>query len=104
MSAIDLDKPAGDALAERRSSDLRQAGIIVAVHLAFLLVWHLACEFLAIPTYILPSPAETFATLASSQYSWVSNSLVTAAEISAATGSALSWAWRWRFSSRGRRS
>ncbi|WP_102957664.1 ABC transporter permease [Mangrovicella endophytica] len=81
MTAIDFQETRDEAAAERRRRGIRQAIIVVAIHVGFLVVWQLACQFLDIPTYILPSPVETFATLGSAQYGWVSNSLVTAAEI-----------------------
>lgn len=56
-------------------------GVIVAVHLAVLAFWQWAVDWFAIPAFILPSPAATLATLGSAQYAWVSNTLVTAAEI-----------------------
>ena len=81
MTAIDIKETSGEEAAEQRSRSLRYAGIVVAVHVAFVLIWQLACQLLAIPTYVLPSPVETFSTLASPQYSWASNTLVTAAEV-----------------------
>jgi NitT/TauT family transport system permease protein len=56
-------------------------GIIVAVHLAALAAWQILVDILDVPEFILPSPLSTFSTLLQPQYGWVSNSLVTTAEI-----------------------
>ncbi|MBS7741514.1 MAG: ABC transporter permease [Chelatococcus sp.] len=64
-----------------RWRSLGRAGVIVAVHLAVLLLWQWAVDWFAIPAFILPSPVATLATLGSDQYAWGSNTLVTAAEI-----------------------
>ncbi len=54
---------------------------IVAVHLGLVGIWALAGPVLHVPKFILPTPLETIRTLASPNYAWASNTLVTATEI-----------------------
>lgn len=60
---------------------MNRAMVVVAVHVALLVVWQLAVTLFKVPAFILPGPAATLATLSSPNYAWVSNTLVTAAEI-----------------------
>ena len=53
----------------------------VISHLALLLVWYLFVKFGDVPKFVMPSPVDTAKTLAQGQYSWWTNSLVTATEI-----------------------
>jgi NitT/TauT family transport system permease protein len=55
--------------------------VILIVHLAVVVVWQLLVDALHVPTFILPSPLATLATLSSAKYAWVSNVAVTAVEI-----------------------
>ena len=73
-----------DRDAERRAgrrAALRQALAVVAIHLGVLFVWQLAVQAFHIPVFILPSPVQTLATLASPNYAWVANTAVSALEI-----------------------
>ena len=53
----------------------------VASHLALLLVWYLFVKFGQVPKFVMPSPDDTVKTLFAGNYSWWTNTAVTAAEI-----------------------
>src|ERR1035441_10963691 len=53
----------------------------VLSHLALLAAWYLFVKFGDVPKYVMPSPVDTAKPLASGNYQWWSNSLVTATEI-----------------------
>lgn len=53
----------------------------VGVHLGLLALWWFAVQTGGVPRFILPSPAETAATLQLAHYDWVRHSLVTSAEV-----------------------
>lgn len=57
-----------------------QWGIVIAVHLAVVLVWYLVVEWGNIPKFVLASPQETFMSLFDT-YPWFTNTIVTATEI-----------------------
>ena len=59
----------------------RSLAVILTVHLAVIVVWQLLVDAFHVPTFILPSPLATLATLSSAKYAWVSNIAVTAVEI-----------------------
>jgi NitT/TauT family transport system permease protein len=62
----------------------RQMGryaLAVLVHVALIAFWYLFVKYGKIPSFILPGPIETISTLNGSSYHWISNALVTAAEI-----------------------
>jgi NitT/TauT family transport system permease protein len=60
---------------------VRVFAVIVAVHLAVILLWQLLVDAFQVPKFVLPSPVAVLATLASANYAWASNTLVTAAEV-----------------------
>jgi hypothetical protein len=53
----------------------------VASHLALLVVWYLFVKFGNVPKFVMPSPDDTVKTLFAGNYSWWTNTAVTAAEI-----------------------
>jgi len=53
----------------------------VLAHLAVFALWWVIAALDVVPRFILPSPAETFATLGDPIYDWGANSVVTATEI-----------------------
>jgi NitT/TauT family transport system permease protein len=55
--------------------------IVVAVHLAVIVLWQVTVDAFEVQKFVLPSPLATLATLASVKYAWASNLLVTAVEI-----------------------
>jgi len=56
-------------------------GYAIASHLLILLVWQLVVVSGSVPSFILPSPQATLATLADPSYRWFSNTMTTAAEV-----------------------
>jgi NitT/TauT family transport system permease protein len=82
IRASEIESPA--LAAPRRVDALRSAGrtgIAVAAHAAVILLWQLGIDAFKVPSFVLPSPGATLATLGNAQYAWVSNTLTTAAEI-----------------------
>lgn len=55
--------------------------IVVGVHIAAFVLWELLVRAFEVQQFILPPPTQILATLGGEQYSWFSNSQVTAAEI-----------------------
>lgn len=53
----------------------------ILAHLGLIAVWYAFAAYGHVPSFILPSPTATIATLAGRNYGWVDNSLVTASEI-----------------------
>jgi NitT/TauT family transport system permease protein len=84
MADVQRTVPALGALVasvERKDAAWRRYAVIVAVHVALILVWQLAVDLFDIKPFILPSPLATLRTLAMPNYAWISNTLVTAVEI-----------------------
>lgn len=54
--------------------------IVVAVHLAVVLIWYLVVEWGEVPKFVLASPMETFMSLFDT-YPWFDNTMVTTIEI-----------------------
>ncbi len=79
------DAVAGDRFGPAEESKTRQmwlrVGLIVVSHVGLILLWQAAVTVFKVPAFILPSPVATLKTLALPNYAWVSNTLVTAAEI-----------------------
>ena len=59
----------------------RSLAVIVIVHLAVIVLWQVLVDAFQVPKFVLPSPLAVIKTLGQSNYSWLSNTLVTAAEI-----------------------
>jgi NitT/TauT family transport system permease protein len=59
----------------------RSIAIILIVHLAVIVLWQLLVDAFLVPKFILPSPLAALSTLGYAKYAWVSNLLVTSAEI-----------------------
>ncbi len=55
--------------------------VIIAVHVALIVLWQLAVDAFDIKPFILPSPLAMLRTLGQPNYAWASNTLVTAIEI-----------------------
>ncbi len=53
----------------------------ILVHVLLVLIWQLAADHGGMPSYMLPSPTETLATLFQPRNRWIENSWVTATEI-----------------------
>src|SRR5262249_52507 len=79
----------------------RSFAIILIVHFAVILIWQFCVDVFQVPKFILPSPLAAVSTLAYAKYAWLSNLLVTAAEIlggfalGAAVGVALALVFTW---------
>ena len=71
-------KSSFNAVAERLGGGL--AGPIL-VHLVVIAIWQAAADYGDLPSYMLPSPTETLATLFEPRNRWVENATVTAIEI-----------------------
>ena len=65
---------------EKLSDKLRTWMIIIAVHLAVVLAWHMWVTMADVPSYVMPTPEMTIKSLAE-DYNWVHNTLFTATEI-----------------------
>lgn len=55
--------------------------LVVAVHAAGLALWEIVVRAFAIQPFVLPAPSKVLATLANPNYSWLSNTGVTALEV-----------------------
>lgn len=55
--------------------------VVLAAHVALVLIWQGAVDFWHIRAFILPSPLEMLQTLGKTSYAWWPNTLVTTAEI-----------------------
>jgi len=60
---------------------VRRYTLAIAAHAALILIWYLVVTYGRIPTFVLPSPVATIASLGGSNYHWIGNTLVTASEI-----------------------
>jgi NitT/TauT family transport system permease protein len=78
-STADAQTDARIAAAARATR--RRWAVIVLVHVAVVLLWEVLVKAAKIPAFILPAPSDVLATLAAPTNAWVSNTLVTAAEI-----------------------
>ncbi len=104
MAEAQRTLPAPAALgpsADRREAAWRRYAVIVAVHVAVILLWQLAVDLIGIRSFILPSPLAMLRTLPLASYAWGSNTLVTATEIfggfalAVAVGVALALLFSW---------
>jgi NitT/TauT family transport system permease protein len=66
---------------DRLDSPLARYGLAVLAHLVLLLAWYLFVRLGDVPTFVMPSPAQTLAALMDPSYGWWSNALVTGTEI-----------------------
>jgi NitT/TauT family transport system permease protein len=60
---------------------MRRYGLAILSHLLLILVWYIAVVYGHLPSFIIPSPVATVASLGGTNYHWISNTLVTASEI-----------------------
>ena len=74
------DRAASIARAKRRAATFR-IGVVITVHFAVLVIWQVGVDLFRVPTFILPSPLRALQTLASPNYAWPANTLVSAIEI-----------------------
>ena len=79
---VSAESPAADRREAAAARAARRRWMIIAlVHLAAVLAWEGLVRATALPAFILPTPSAVLATLAAPNNAWVSNTLVTAAEI-----------------------
>lgn len=65
---------------EKLSDFARRWAMIIAVHLAVVLAWHLWVTLGEVPAYVMPTPAATVESLGQ-EYNWLHNTLITAGEV-----------------------
>ncbi|MGB6510163.1 MAG: hypothetical protein WBF07_18780, partial [Xanthobacteraceae bacterium] len=53
----------------------------VLVHIALIVAWYAFVTYGHVPSFVMPSPIATVATLGGTNYAWIDNTLVTASEI-----------------------
>jgi NitT/TauT family transport system permease protein len=66
---------------KRASERLRKYLPGILSHAALIVVWYLFVTYGHIPSFVMPSPVATVATLGGKNYDWIGNALVTASEI-----------------------
>src|SRR6516225_89343 len=60
---------------------VQRYGLAIVSHVALIAVWYLFVTYGHVPSFVMPTPFATLATLGGDHYSWLSNTLVTASEI-----------------------
>jgi NitT/TauT family transport system permease protein len=60
---------------------VQRYGLAIVSHVALIAVWYLFVTYGHVPSFVMPTPFATLATLGGGHYSWLSNTLVTASEI-----------------------
>ncbi len=64
-----------------RADTVRRYGLAILAHVVVIAIWYLFVVYGRVPAFIMPTPAETVATLGGANYGWINNTLVTASEI-----------------------
>jgi NitT/TauT family transport system permease protein len=64
----------------KMSYNIRNWVVIIAIHLAVVLAWHLWVTMGEVPAYIMPTPGMTIRSLAE-DYNWTHNTLITMGEV-----------------------
>ncbi|MBT5265402.1 MAG: ABC transporter permease [Rhodospirillaceae bacterium] len=62
------------------SEKLRNYSMVVAVHLAVVLAWHLFVTLGDVPSYVMPTPEATLAAIFE-DYNWLHNTMITTGEV-----------------------
>lgn len=65
---------------DKLSQNIRNWVMIIAIHLAVVLAWHLWVVLGEVPAYVMPTPEATLASLAE-DYNWLHNTMITAGEV-----------------------
>jgi len=60
---------------------VRRYALAILAHVALIAVWFVVVTYGHVPSFIMPSPVATVATLGGVNYAWTANTLVTASEI-----------------------
>src|SRR5947209_10622164 len=75
------DESAAGIVAAKRRGHATRLLVVIAVHVAVVVLWQLSVDFFRVPAFILPSPIAALKTLGSPNYAWPANTLVSATEI-----------------------
>src|ERR1700691_1151015 len=59
----------------------RNLALAILSHLILIVAWFAFVKLGHVPSFVMPSPVQTVATLGGANYHWISNTLVTASEI-----------------------
>lgn len=65
---------------ENLSDNVRRYALIVAIHLAVVLIWYLFVVIWEVPEFVMPTPADTVLSLWE-DYNWLHNTMITAGEV-----------------------
>ncbi len=65
---------------ENLSDNVRRYALIVAIHLAVVLIWYLFVVIWEVPEFVMPTPADTLMSLGE-DYNWLHNTMITAGEV-----------------------
>lgn len=83
--SVPMDAPTAPAEASTpgagEASAWHRWAAIVGVHLALVALWEIVVRVFEIRSFILPAPSAILGTLGNSSHAWLSNTLVTAAEV-----------------------
>jgi NitT/TauT family transport system permease protein len=60
---------------------VRRYAPAILMHVAVIVAWYAFVKYGHVPSFIMPTPLATLATLAGANYDWIGNTLVTASEI-----------------------
>jgi NitT/TauT family transport system permease protein len=72
----------GRATEKKVSADaMRRYVPAILAHVALIVAWYAFVTYGHVPSFVMPSPIATIATLGGKNYAWISNTLVTASEI-----------------------
>jgi len=75
---------------DRPKDGMWRFGLGVLSHLGLLLAWHLFVTLGEVPSFVMPTPAQTLNALIDPQYRWIENATTTATEIFVGYGLAVS--------------
>jgi NitT/TauT family transport system permease protein len=79
--SVGPDQTAPSIVAAKRRAHAMRLLVVIAVHVGMVVLWQLSVDFFRVPAFILPSPIAALKTLASPNYAWPANTLVSATEI-----------------------
>jgi NitT/TauT family transport system permease protein len=75
-------EPSGELMEAKVSSDgTRRCLFGILSHVSLIMAWYLFVTYGHVPSFVMPSPVATIATLGGKNYDWVGNTLVTTSEI-----------------------
>ena len=69
------------ALAVMINQSSRRYVLVILSHVGLIVVWYAFVTYGHVPSFVMPTPLATVATLGGTNYDWVGNTLVTASEI-----------------------